>query len=140
MAARKQQQDIACMLCFEVPCACPGLQKKTATPRKKLSQIPTQEIVVSLPEKLEVPKQPKSGISKLLDTAEQVQDEGKEERAALTALFKGGFILEPVGDTRGFESVRPKLDMTPVDVSIQLWKIRRRQWLTKQEYKQSKNV
>lgn len=125
MAARKQQ-DVACMFCNDAPCTCSGIKKKPSTPRKKLSQAVTPEVIVPLPEKLEIPKQVKPGISRLRETAKQQKDEAEEhERAALTALFKGGFIPVPVGDPNGFESVRLKLNMTPIDISIQLWKIRR---------------
>lgn len=128
MAARKQQ-DAMCMFCFEIPCTCTEIKKKKSTPRKKLSQ--SVPVIVDLPDKIEIPKQFKPGISKLADTAKQDQDESElHERAALTALFKGGFILEPIGDPNGFEAVRPKLDMKPVDISIQLWKIRRSGWLS----------
>lgn len=135
MAARKQQ-DALCMFCFEVPCTCAGVSKKTSSPRKKLSQAPRSELVVELPEKIEIPKIIKPGISTLATNAKQEKDDSElHERAALTALFEGGFILEPIGDPRGFESVRPKLNMKPVDISIQLWKIRRRRWLESSRYK-----
>lgn len=131
MAARKQQ-DIFCMFCSSIPCSCSGVKKKPPV-RKKLSTTPVPEIVIQLPEKLETPPALKPGISKLADTAQQQQDESDDhERAALTVLFKGGFILEPIGDRNGFESVRPKLNMTPIDISIQLWKIRRSQWIHSQ--------
>lgn len=131
MAARKQQ-DALCMICSEMPCTCPGLQKKASTPRKKLSSIPTQ-IVVPLPEKLEIQKQVKSGISALVTNEQKVRDDDElHERAALTALFKGGFILESIDDPKGFESVRPKLNMTQIDIDIQLWKNRRSVWLRQQ--------
>lgn len=130
MAARKQQ-DVACMFCFEVPCTCAGLKKKSPATRKKLSPTSAPEIVVPLPDKLEtpkIPKQSKPGISKLLDSVKQDTDETEEqERAALTNLFKGGFIVESIDDPKGFESVRPKLNMTPIDIDIQLWKLRRSQ-------------
>lgn len=92
--------------------------------------------MVELPEKIEIPKIIKPGISTLATNAKQEKDDSElHERAALTALFEGGFILEPIGDPRGFESVRPKLNMKPVDISIQLWKIRRRRWLESSRYK-----
>jgi len=125
MAARKQV-DSECMFCSAVPCTCTATEKKKPSVRKRL---PVQQTIVSLPEKLEDPAPVRSGLSGLGIKAEREREDGLEsEREALTALFKV-FDLEEVGDPGGFEAVRPKLKMLPVDIDIIRWKRRRQRWL-----------
>lgn len=123
----RRQADSECMFCFSVPCTCiVAEKKKPPSVRKKLS---APQTVVQLPEKLGAIQPVRSGLSGLGDKAEQERrDDLESERDALTALFKV-FDLEQVGDPGGFEAVRPKLKMSPVDIDIIRWKRRRERWL-----------
>ncbi len=121
--ARKQAES-ECMFCFSVPCTCIAAQKKPPSVRKKLTPA-VQEIV---PEQIKL-EAPRSGILGLGMKAEQEKkDDLDSESEALTALFRV-FDLEIVDDPGGFESIRPKLKMSPVDINILRWKRRRARWL-----------
>lgn len=120
----RKQVDSECMFCFNVPCTCIAAKKKTPSVRKKLT--PAVQEVVPEQRKLEAPR---TGILNLGVIAEQEkQDDLDSESEALTALFRV-FDLEPVDDPGGFESIRPKLKMSPADINIILWKRRRARWL-----------
>ncbi len=132
MAARKQA-DISCMFCGDHPCTCTGATKpKKAAPAKKT----VKTVPVNLePKEIPAPQQKRAGLSSIAATHKREEDQAKlddeqSERAALTALFQAGFTLERVGDPRGFESVRPMLNMSPIDIDIAVWKRRRAQCQT----------
>lgn len=125
MAARKQA-DTSCMFCGDSPCTCEDDSKKLkkVTSKKKLSDS------VSVTPK-SMPKEKRPTLVSVAATAQVEIDQAnasdlESEREALTALFKAGFLMERVGDPRGFESVRPMLKMNPVDIDISIWKMRRR--------------
>ena len=123
--ARKQVES-ECIFCTSVPCTCiVAEKKKPPSVRKKLS---VPQVIVPLPEKLEVVPEVRSGIAGMGARAQQERDDDLEsERDALTALFKV-FDLEQVGDPGGFEAVRPKLKMSDADINIIRWKRRRQRW------------
>jgi len=113
------------MFCSSVPCSCTEVEKKKSSVRKRPTA-PT--VIVPLLEKLEAPVPVRASLSGLVAKAAQEQQGDLEsERAALTALFRV-FDLEEVGDPGGFEAVRPKLNMSPVDINIIRWKRRRQRW------------
>lgn len=130
--AVKKQVDISCMFCSNTPCTCDGVQKKKAAiPRKKLASQPASPSQQA-DTKEESPPPVKRASLATMSARPAEKAEEDSEREALTALFKGGFMLEPVGDKRGFEAVRPMLNMSPVDIDIALWKMKRSQCQARQ--------
>lgn len=121
----RRQADSECMFCTSVPCTCVVAEKKKPSVRKKLESTP--QVIVQLPD--ESVKISKAGLSGLgLKAEQEKQDDIESEREALTALFRV-FDLEEVGDPGGFDAVRPKLKMLPVDIDIIRWKRKRERWL-----------
>ncbi len=129
--AVKKQVDISCMFCGNTPCSCEGVAKKKAAPKRQPATPAPKP--VSIPTQQEQSQPAKRASLQSMISQPPVKKDDDEERAALTALFQGGFKPEPDGDKRGFEAVRPMLNMSPVDIDIALWKIKRSQCQPKQK-------
>lgn len=130
MAARKPA-DIACMFCGELPCTCEGIKKERKAPAKPRPVV-TATVELAKPQASPVRASLSSVAAIARQDAEQERLAGEaSEREALTALFKAGFMIERLGDPRGFESVRPMLNMPDVDIDIAIWKMRRKKCLSK---------
>lgn len=129
--AVKRQVDISCMFCGNTPCTCEGVAKKKAAPKRQ-SATPAPKPVTVPVQQEQTPPAKRASLQSMIGQP-PVEKYDDEERTALTVLFQGGFMLEPVGDKRGFEAVRPMLNMSPVDIDIALWKMKRSQCQAKQK-------
>lgn len=150
MAAKKGPQDLFCMFCSQTPCDCSGLAKKAAAVKSapKESKTVTVPVLKDKPEVVtleqsSIEKAKRSGLSVISNTVKvSRKNEDDAERDALTSLVKAGFMVEKIEDPTTYAStsdqfvdlsddMRRKLNMTPVEIDLAVWKARRRMWQKK---------
>lgn len=122
MAVRNKEET--CMFCMSNPCSCYTKPPAKKSPPRKVTTVnlPPQEVVTPEPKK-------RAGITAIPTTqTKEVQDDGPEFRRAITVLCASGLVC--------YEDVkkhRNDLDLSPTQIDVLLWKIRRQEWKHKRQ-------